>query len=123
MSDRRRRSPTALEDPKISIVIPVYNERNTIEEILRRVAETNSRKEVIVVDDASTDGTRQILEAMAERQARGEREVSAQDGGDAIALKDLRFLFQTKNQGKGAALRCGFAVATGDIVQIGRAHV
>ncbi|MGC2889799.1 MAG: glycosyltransferase, partial [Candidatus Acidiferrum sp.] len=59
-----RRHPSALDNPKISVVIPVYNEKNTIEEILRRVAETRMRKEIVIVDDCSTDGTRQYLESM-----------------------------------------------------------
>ncbi|MGA2484331.1 MAG: glycosyltransferase family 2 protein [Candidatus Acidiferrales bacterium] len=119
MSDRRRRRyPTALENPRVSVVIPVYNERGTIEEILRRVHETEVRKEIIVVDDCSTDGTRQILEAMAARQADGQAEAPAQDGGEPVLLRDLRILFQAVNQGKGAALRRGFAEATGDIVLV-----
>src|SRR5215831_13925407 len=56
-----RRNPTALPDPKVSVVIPVYNEKNTICEILRRVEETEMRKEIVVVDDCSIDGTREIL--------------------------------------------------------------
>jgi glycosyltransferase involved in cell wall biosynthesis len=92
----KRRNPAALIDPKISVVIPVFNEKKTLDEILRRVLETEIRKEVIVVDDCSTDGTRKILEDMA----------------------DLRFLFQSVNQGKGAALRRGFAEVTGDIVLV-----
>lgn len=118
MRDHRRRNPRALDNPKVTVVMPVYNERGTIEEILRRVVENGIRKEVVVVDDGSTDGTREILQAMQQRQAKGERETPAQDGGDAIALADLRFLFQAQNQGKGAALRCGFAEATGDIVLV-----
>src|SRR5271169_727874 len=114
----RRRNPAALEDPKVSVVIPVFNERGTIDEILRRVLETEMRKEVIVVDDCSTDGTRQILESMAALQGRGERQAPAQDGEDAIPLEDLRIFFQTVNQGKGAALRRGFAEVTGDIVLV-----
>src|SRR5215472_5664627 len=66
-----RRRPTALADPMVSIVIPVYNEKNTVEEILRRVLETPIRRQVVVVDDCSTDGTRQILETMREQQAKG----------------------------------------------------
>src|SRR5580658_9707689 len=113
---RRRYSPSALVDPKVSVVIPVYNEKNTIDEILRRVLDTEPRKEVIVVDDCSTDGTKQILESMAARQANGEGTAPAQDGTDPIALGDLRFFFQAQNQGKGAALQRGFAQVSGDIV-------
>src|SRR5258707_12532789 len=115
---RQRQNPSALHDPKVSIVVPVYNEKSTIDEILRRVLDTEIRKEVIIVDDCSTDGTRQILENMAARQANGEATAPAQDGNDAIELRDLRFFFQTPNQGKGAALRRGFAQATGEIVLV-----
>src|SRR5499425_3571573 len=113
-----RRNPTALADPKVSVVIPVYNEKSTICEILRRVEETDMRKEIVVVDDCSNDGTRKILRELAERQGRGERQAPATDGEDPIALENLRFFFQDKNQGKGAALRRGFAEATGDIVLV-----
>jgi glycosyltransferase involved in cell wall biosynthesis len=116
--DHRRRNPSALNDPKVSIVIPVYNEKTTIEEILRRVQDAGVRKEVIVVDDCSKDGTRQILENMAARQANGEATAPPQDGGEPIALRDMRFYFQAQNQGKGAALRRGFAQATGEIVLV-----
>src|SRR5690348_209994 len=114
----QRKNPTALHDPLVSIVIPVYNERATIDEILRRVLDTQVRKEVIIVDDCSTDGTRQILETMAARQANGENFAPAHDGGDPIELRDLHFFFQTPNQGKGAALRQGFSRATGEIVVV-----
>jgi glycosyltransferase involved in cell wall biosynthesis len=115
---RQRHNPAALKDPKLSVVIPVYNEKATIDEILRRVLDTEIRKEVIVVDDCSTDGTRQILEAMVALQAKGQAAAPPQDGGDAVELRDLRFFFQTHNQGKGAALRRGFTEATGDIVLV-----
>jgi glycosyltransferase involved in cell wall biosynthesis len=113
-----RRNPTALDDPKLSVVIPAYNEKATIEEILRRVQDTVMRKEIIVVDDCSTDGTRQILEQLAAAQGRGDRVMASQDGGDPITLGDLRIFFQPVNQGKGAALRRGFAEASGDIVLV-----
>lgn len=108
----------ALVDPKLSVVIPVYNEKETISEILRRVQEAEMRKEIVVVDDCSRDGTREILKNLAEAQGRGEMHTPASDGGDPIGLQDIRFLFQEKNLGKGAALRRGFAVATGAIVLV-----
>jgi glycosyltransferase involved in cell wall biosynthesis len=114
----RRNNPTALDNPKVSIVIPAYNEKATIEEILRRVLDTEVRKEVIIVDDCSTDGTRQILEGMAARQESNEKSAPAQDGGEPVELRDLRFFFQASNQGKGAALRRGFAEASGEIVLV-----
>jgi glycosyltransferase involved in cell wall biosynthesis len=113
-----RRNPQALQDPKLSVVIAVYNEKGTVEEILRRVQEAEVRKEIIVVDDCSTDGTRQILEEMARLQSGGETAAPAQDGGDAVPLQDVRFFFQERNQGKGAALRQGFVEATGEIVLV-----
>jgi glycosyltransferase involved in cell wall biosynthesis len=113
-----RRHPSSLHDPKVSVVIPVYNEKETIFEILRRVLDTGMRKEVVVVDDCSTDGTRELLQDMTARQSKGESQVPATDGGDSIALRDIRFFFQEQNQGKGAALRRGFAAATGDIVLV-----
>ncbi len=113
-----RRNSTALNDPTLTVVIPVYNEKATIEEILRRVAETPFRKQTVIVDDCSTDGTRQILEEMQRHQAAGADTAAATDGGDPVPLKELEFYFQGKNQGKGAALRRGFAVAKGDIVLV-----
>ena len=95
------RKPIAPDEFVLSVVIPVYNERETIEEILNRVRRLSYRKQVIVVDDASTDGTREkILEL-------------EKSGGliDCLVLHD-------RNRGKGAALRSGFAKVTGDIVVI-----
>jgi glycosyltransferase involved in cell wall biosynthesis len=85
---------------KLSIIIPVFNEKQTVAEILRRVlaVDIGIPKEVIVVDDGSSDGTREIL--------RG------------IDLPQVRVLFHEKNLGKGAALHTGFAGAEGDIVLV-----
>src|SRR5215813_14166558 len=113
-----RRNPSAMADPKLSVVIPVYNEKATIDEILRRVIDTPFRKEIILVDDCSTDGTRQILEELARLQAAGQEQATAFDGGDPIDLRDLRIFFQSVNQGKGAALRRGFSEVSGDIVLV-----
>lgn len=92
-----RRSRGVNQSVRISVVIPVYNERPTIEEILRRVAAVDLDKEIIVVDDFSTDGTRQWL------------------AGESSRL-GIRLIIHEKNKGKGAALRSGFQAATGDIV-------
>ena len=113
-----RHNPLALVDTKLSVVIPVYNELATIQELLRRVIETEQRKEIILVDDCSTDGTRQILEKMLQLQKAGESSAPALDGADPIPLRDVRIFFQTQNQGKGAALRRGFAEVIGDIVLV-----
>jgi glycosyltransferase involved in cell wall biosynthesis len=83
---------------KLSIVIPVYNERETLPKTLARVKATPFDKEIILVDDGSTDGTRAWLETLNEP-------------GVVVVL-------QPQNQGKGAALRTGFQRATGDVVLI-----
>ncbi len=84
----------------VSIVVPVYNEARTVERLLRRVAAVDLHKEVIVVDDGSTDGTRDLL---PELQSRG--------------LIDRLFLHD-RNRGKGAAVRTGFGSATGDVTVV-----
>jgi glycosyltransferase involved in cell wall biosynthesis len=81
---------------KVSVVIPVFNERQWVRELVRRVQEVPIAKEIILVDDCSTDGTREIL-----------RELE-QEG--------CRVIYQPKNQGKGAALRTGFQHASGDVI-------
>jgi glycosyltransferase involved in cell wall biosynthesis len=83
---------------KLSVVIPVYNEYQWIREVLRRVLAVPIPKEVIVVDDGSTDGTRDILREL-------------EDG-------TVRVFYQPANRGKGAALREGFRHATGDVVLV-----
>ncbi len=89
-----------MSDPLLSVVIPVYNEREWVEELVRRVQEQPFRMELILVDDGSTDGTRDILPSIAE------------------AWDNVRVLLHEVNQGKGAALRTGFADAKGDVIII-----
>lgn len=87
---------------KLSIVIPVYNEAATISRIvdLVRSVDVGMEKEILLVDDCSRDGTREVLTEMGKGSA------------------DLKVLFHEVNQGKGAALRTGFNAATGDVVLI-----
>ncbi len=84
---------------KLSVIIPCYNEKNTVEEIVRRVRAVGLAHEIIVVDDGSTDGTREILERI--------------ERGD-----DLKIIYHERNMGKGAAVRTGFQHATGDVFLI-----
>ena len=86
---------------KVSIVIPVFNENDTIGEIVDRVRAVKLpfAKEIVIVDDCSTDGTRQLLT-------------------DLARLPDVRVIFHQRNRGKGAALRSGFATVTGDVVVV-----
>jgi len=104
--------------PLISVTIPVYNERGYIEEILRRVQAVEINKEIIVIDDYSSDGTREWLLQLHRQQAAGAQAVPILDGNSRLRIDNIRFLFQEKNQGKGAALRRGFAAATGEIVLV-----
>jgi len=103
---------------KVSIVIPAYNERAFIEEVLLRVQASPIDKEIIVIDDWSTDGTRQLLADLDKAQADGKREVIVQNGKARLSLENIRFMFQPQNGGKGAALRRGFDAATGDVVLV-----
>ena len=88
-----------LKDPLLSVVMPVYNERDTVEEMIRRVLAVPIRIELIVVDDGSKDGSRDILSTL--------------QGELAFTL-----ILQPQNVGKGAALRRGFEAVSGDLVVI-----
>lgn len=102
----------------VSVVIPVYNESATIQEILWRVQRAPARKEILVVDDASTDGTCEWLRSLEKQKNQGVREVQIPALAGELKTGNIRIFFQEKNAGKGAALRRGFAEATGDIVLI-----
>jgi glycosyltransferase involved in cell wall biosynthesis len=85
----------------LSVVIPCFNEVETLEKVIHRVRAVGLASEIIVVDDGSTDGTRDLL-----------KRIEMED------FADLRILYHDHNQGKGAALRTGFSSATGDVVLI-----
>jgi len=82
----------------LSVIMPVYNERDTLTEILRRVEAVPVDKEIIIVDDGSTDGTRQILKD--------------------IKAENIKVIFHERNQGKSAAIKTGLREGTGDVVII-----
>ena len=82
---------------KLSVVIPVYNEKKTLSELICRVEAVKLEKEIIIVDDASTDGTRDLLKKYEEQER-------------------FKVIYQSKNAGKGSALRAGFDMAEGEII-------
>ena len=94
---KQRSSP--LPDPLVSVVMPVFNERETLEEIVARVLAVPVRKEIVAVDDASTDGSSEILARLAKQHG-------------------VRVFSQDRNRGKGAAVRRGIAEAKGDVIVI-----
>ncbi len=83
----------------LSVIIPVYNERNTLDTILDRVRATKLADEILLVDDGSTDGTRELLILLKKR-------------------KGIQVILHDQNRGKGAAIRSGLSKATGDIILI-----
>ncbi len=99
---------------KISIVIPVYNEAPTLREAIQRVAAVDLDKEIVIVDDGSTDGSREMLVDLREKglEAWLPRPESRKN------RNEVRVHLQPQNRGKGAALREGFALTTGGIVVI-----
>ncbi|HEY9227614.1 MAG TPA: glycosyltransferase family 2 protein, partial [Gemmatimonadaceae bacterium] len=98
MTKQRARTPLDRELVRLSVLIPVYNERDTIDLIIDQVRATPIAKEIVCVNDCSTDGTREILDALL---AQG---------------KIDKLHHQPVNQGKGAAIRQALSMSTGDIV-------
>jgi glycosyltransferase involved in cell wall biosynthesis len=84
--------------PKLTVVIPVYNERGTVMTVLEKVKSLPVSKEIIVIDNLSTDGTRELLETVSD--------------------PEIRVVLQSKNLGKGTSVKLGFAMAKGEWVII-----
>ena len=99
---------------KISVVIPVYNEKRTLEELLRRIARVAGPKQIVIVDDASTDGTADRIRRLEEDfRSRGPAAIGLTEPIDPL---EMTFDYQAENRGKGAAVRRGFMLTTGDVV-------
>jgi glycosyltransferase involved in cell wall biosynthesis len=98
----------------LSVVIPAYNERATIEEILYRTQKVDIEKEIIIVDDGSTDGTREVLQAIGKEEST----YVMNDGERTLDSEPIRVLYHEENQGKGAALNTGFGAVEGEVVII-----
>jgi glycosyltransferase involved in cell wall biosynthesis len=94
----------------VSLVIPVFNELPTLPELLRRVVAVDFAKELVIIDDFSTDGSRELLEQLATGG------LKALEGARPVNRNEVTVLFQSANEGKGAALRRGFEAARGDVV-------
>ena len=92
--------------PQLSVLIPVYNERSTLQEILRRVDEVDIEKEIIVVDNCSTDGTRELLQSL----------LDSGEAGSADSTSTLRVVLQTENNGKGSSVRRALELSRGEFV-------
>jgi glycosyltransferase involved in cell wall biosynthesis len=101
---------------KLSVVIPVYNELATIEEILWRVQGVDLEKEIIIVDDYSTDGTREFLKELAHVGVHNPPVLFLPQTNRHLRADNIKVLFQERNRGKGAALRRGFQEAQAEIV-------
>lgn len=92
---------------KLSVLVPVYNEEQTLEEVVRRVCAVPLTKEIILVDDGSKDRSREILTRLQEESQRRRDPAN-----------EIRVFFQPQNQGKGAAIRTALGHATGDVVLV-----
>lgn len=103
--------------PKLSVVIPVFNEKATVAEVLRRVQRVDIEKEIVVVDDGSTDGTREFLSALTVPDAPGATR-HASGSSESFRTDNIRIFLSDKNRGKGAAVRRGILEARGECILI-----
>jgi len=92
---------------KLSVIVPVFNEKNTILEVLKRISAVNIDKEILVIDDGSTDGTRDMLKTIDGQRPAADRRND-----------EIKIIYHKRNMGKGRAIRTGLNNATGDVVII-----
>ena len=92
---------------KLSVIVPVFNEKNTILEVLKRISAVNIDKEILIIDDGSTDGTRDVLKTVDSHQSAADRRND-----------EIKIIYHKRNMGKGRAIRTGLNNATGDVVII-----
>jgi len=102
---------------RVSVVIPVFNEKATIAELVRRVQAVEIDKEIVIVDDYSTDGTRDVLQQIV-RPTDSQPGSSGQSAPEMPGAGNVRVYLQERNRGKGAAVRRGIKEASGDLILI-----
>jgi glycosyltransferase involved in cell wall biosynthesis len=103
--------------PELSVVIPVYNEQETVGEILRKIQAVDLDKEIIIVDDYSTDKTRAFLKEILEANSKSNPAfIRLSQADDQLRTDNIKVYFHEKNLGKGAALRRGFQEAKGKMI-------
>lgn len=101
---------------KLSVVIPIYNEQETLLSLIERVKSVPIPKEIVLVDDCSTDGTTELLKSLEQQDAA--KTPANSDSETQPPMNTISVFYHEKNQGKGAAVRTGFSKSTGDIVLI-----
>ena len=116
--EARTLATAASRPPQLTVIVPVFNERSTIEEIVCRVQSVAIEKEILVVDDCSSDGGQEILAQISQQVRNGHSSLARDDGRGLLRIDNVRVLFQPKNCGKGAAVRRAIGEAKGEFIVV-----